>query len=90
MSINETIKNKLKLLSILNDFEIELKHEEYYEISCKCFNDKYKELKATIDIKTGETKYFMTDIYDNGFDYEEIDLEQLKKLRELVRLLKNE
>lgn len=89
MKINETIKNKLKLLSILNDFEIE-SNEEVYVIKCKYFDEDCKELRATINLKTGETKYYMTDIYDNSSNCEEIDLEQLRKLQELVELLKGE
>lgn len=80
------IENKLELLSLLDDYIIE-KNNDMYVIKCKKYDDTYKQLEVDIHPKVNQVSYYVTDVYNNGYDYECIDMEQLEKLQKIVELL---
>lgn len=74
-------KELLRLISMVNEFDIStvenllvIAHEE-------------APLKATIDMNTGECKYFATGCYDSGIDAIEIDMLELEALEHVATVL---
>lgn len=78
------LEKNLKLLQLLDKVNIDLQDDTYI-ISCKNYNYDYKEIIAVI--KDKEISYRMSDLYNNSFNVEEIDFEQLNTLQEVVKLL---
>ena len=74
------MKNKLELLALAKDFEI-TKGDEEYEVSCNTSG-----LTAFINL-SGKTKYYVSDVYNCGINFAEINMEALRKLEAFCRLM---
>ena len=75
--------NKLELLSLGNYFLVEKsKEENVYTIQSKAFN-----LGATINNKNKKISYYVTDCYDSGIDWLEIDEKEFENLKKFCELM---
>ena len=87
-----SLTNNLKLIKYLDEITIE-ERETDYKIQLKdiCYGyEDPKPLYANIDKKTNKVTYYMENLYNNGFDCEEIDMEQLEKLSKIITAIKGE
>lgn len=80
------IKNNLRFLELSKDFAVKQLENGDYEITFECREDY--DIVAFIDTN-GEVEYCVSDCYDCGQNYITIDIEQLKKMMEFVKLLKD-
>lgn len=83
------IKDKLDLLAKSSNFVITKRTSSMYDVSFKEWNDDggYKEICALVNTESRKISCYMTDLYDNSSDFEEIDLERLNELIEYCQLL---
>lgn len=82
------VKDKLDLLAKSSKFVITERTSSLYDVSFKEWRaDNNKDICACVDTKSREISYYMTDLYDNSSDFEEIDLERLNELIEFCKLL---
>lgn len=79
------LKDNLRFLELSREFIIEKQESGDYKITFDCVKDH--DIVAFIDTK-GEVEYCVSDCYNCGYDYVTIDVEQLNKMMEFVKLLK--
>ena len=80
------IDKSIKFMKCLDDVTILEKLNGSYDVMLKEYDDDLKPIVCNID---GDTiTYYMSDVYNNSCDYEEIDFDQLNKLQEFVKILK--
>ena len=80
------IDKAIKFMKYLDDVTILEQLDGSYDVMLKQYDDELKPISCNIN---GDTiTYSMGDVYDNGCDYEEIDFDQLNKLQEFVKILK--
>lgn len=78
------ILENLELLDKSKNYYIRQDDVGDYEIQCKDTN-----MVAWVD-KEGKESYHLSDLYNSGCDYSEINIYELEKLKRFVELLKGE
>ena len=79
------LKSNLKFIEMSKDFEVKEVKDGIYEIQ---FNDsKEYDITASVDVNKEEISYFVSDCYNSGNDWIEIDIERLKKMMTYVKLI---
>lgn len=79
-----SIQANLLLLSMSARFRVASASEGCYEVSFKDDNDDYPLIAMYED---GKWKYFMSDIYNSGINFAEINLEKLNELISFTKSL---
>ena len=83
MKINKAIE----LMKYLDEIYITQLNQNRYEIGLKDYDDDFKRVVCIVDNDCVE--YCLDDLYNNGCNYEQIDFEQLNKLQNFIKMLKN-
>lgn len=87
MDNKNIVNKKLEFLSKSREFII-TEQDNYFEVKFdKCYADDYACISATINKNTLKVRYYMSGIYNNSQDYEEIDIESLRKIMTFCKLL---
>ena len=79
------IKDKLDLMNLSKEFEVNQHEDGSYEIVLKGSN-----LVAFISLGEDQVNYYVTGVYNSCSDYERINMLQLEKLKKFVEFLMGE
>lgn len=81
-----TIDKAIKFMKCLDDVTILEQLDGSYDVMLKQYNDELKPIICNIN--GDRISYSISDVYNNGCDCEEIDFDQLNKLQDFVKMLK--
>lgn len=80
------LKDNLRFLELAKEFIVEQRENGDYKITFECREDY--DIVAFIDTNR-EVEYCVSDCYNCSQNYISIDIEQLRKMMEFVKLLKD-